>query len=488
MDRIERLYHTRIFALIIHLALMSVPVSVTLFGQETKGKLFREIERDQEKYERIAMETWNNPELGYQEFATSKALAGLLQEAGFEVETGVAGIPTAFIASFGSGRPVIGILAEYDALPGMSQRTVWFREPVAERAPGHGCGHHLFGTASAAAGIAVKNWLQSAGRQGTIRVYGSPAEEGGAGKVYMLRAGLFEDLDAVLHWHPDSKNSADPESSLSNKTAKFRFYGVSTHAAKSPEQGRSALDAVEAMNHMVNLMREHLPQETRIHYVITDGGKAPNIVPDFAEVFYYVRHPDKTVVDSTFRWITHAAIGAAMGTGTSVDSEILTGLYNILPNITLAETMHRNLRLVGGVEYDEQEKEFAEKIAATLNSHPGMNAARVVAPFNETARGTFSSDVGDVSWNVPTTGLRTSTWVPGTTAHSWQAVSAGGTSIGIKGMIVAAKTLAACAYDLFEAPDILQQAKYEFLQKTGEDFTYRPLMDRTEPPLEYRNQ
>ena len=310
---------------------------------------------------------------------------------------------------------------------------------------GHACGHHLFGTGSAAASIAVKAWMEKNDIKGTLRFYGTPAEEGGAGKVYMVRAGLFDDVDAVLHWHPSSSNGANAASSLANKSAKFRFYGVASHAAGSPWNGRSALDGVEAMNYMVNLMREHIPQESRVHYVITSGGEAPNVVPEYAEVFYYCRHPQMQQVKKNFEWLVEIAEAAAKGTQTKMEYEVIHGLFNVLPNETLARVVHDNLQTVGGVHYDAKEKAYAEKIIESFEyaANVSIDLSQNISPFRVIREGKGgSTDVGDVSWAVPTAGLRTATWVPGTSAHTWQAVAAGGTSIGQKGMMVAAKTLA----------------------------------------------
>ena len=258
-------------------------------------------------------------------------------------------MPTAFIATYGSGKPVIGILGEFDALPGMSQKA-GVPEPDPRKAgqPGHGCGHNLFGTASMASAIAVKEWLISAKSSGTIKFYGTPAEEGGSGKVYMVREGLFDGVDAVVNWHPGSRNSANPGRSLANKTGKFRFYGVSAHAAGAPERGRSALDGVEAMTHMVNMMREHTTEKTRIHYVITKGGDVPNVVPAFAELYLYVRHLDREEVRSMWNRVVKIAEGAALGTETRMEYEITGGVYDVLPNETLAKVMYKNLTKVGG--------------------------------------------------------------------------------------------------------------------------------------------
>jgi len=412
--------------------------------QKSQQEIIKSIDAQYEKYSGIAHKIWEFAEVGYQEEKSSALLQETLAQAGFKIERGVAGIPTAFVASFGSGKPVIGILGEYDALPGVSQDATPEQKTLPGRPAGHACGHHLFGTASAAAAIAVKNWMIANNKSGTIRFYGTPAEEGGSGKVYMVREGLFKDVDLVFHWHPGDQNNASAGSSLANKTGKFRFYGVASHAAAAPDRGRSALDGVEAMNDMTNMMREHIPQEARMHYVITRGGEAPNVVPAFAEVYYYVRHPSRTVVKDMWERLTRAAQGAALGTDTKVDWEIIGGVYDLLPNETLARVVDSNLRVVGGYTYSETEKAFAEKIQKTFTTTPpALSSTNTIGEFKIVDGAGFgSTDVGDVSWVVPTTGLSAATWVPGTAAHSWQAVAAGGTTIGDKGMMLAAKTLA----------------------------------------------
>jgi aminobenzoyl-glutamate utilization protein B len=450
-----------------------------------KTGLAAAIDARQAEYAAIADALWSNPELGYQEQKSSARLRAELEAAGFSVESGVAGMPTAFVATYGSGKPVIGILAEFDALPGLSQGAVPVRKPVVEHGAGHACGHHLFGTASTAAAIAVKEWMARSGRAGTLRVYGTPAEEGGGGKIYMVRAGLFEDVDVALDWHPGSRNDAGPGTSLANKSGKFRFRGKAAHAAGAPWAGRSALDAVEAMNHMVNLMREHVPDGTRMHYIITSGGSAPNVVPDFAEAYYYMRHPDARLVLEMWERLEAAARGAAMGTETEVEIEVVNGVYALLPNETLATMIDANLRRVGGVTYTAEERAFAEQIAATLATRRDLSDAAKVEPFARSDAG-GSTDVGDVSWVVPNSGFNTATWVPGTPAHSWQAVAAGGMSIGHKGMIVAAKTMAMSVYDLFTTPKLVADARAEFERARGQDFSYRPLIGEREPPLDYR--
>lgn len=467
--------------------LILLVLATTLNAQKKEKDVLSKLDGKKDEYAAIAKQIWSNPELGYLEENSSALLQKTLKDAGFKITAGVADIPTAFVAEYGSGAPVIAILAEFDALPGVSQKAVPYKDAVVEGGAGHACGHHLFGTASTAAGISVKDWLAATGKQGTVRVYGTPAEEGGAGKVYMARAGLLDDVDAVLHWHPGSRNAAGATSSLANKSAKFRFYGEASHAAASPERGRSALDGVEAMNHMVNLLREHVPQETRIHYVITRGGEAPNVVPAFAEAFYYVRNPDVANVKTIFEKVVKAAEGAAMGTNTEMEYEVIHGLYNVLPNETLARLMHNNLVKVGGVEYSATDTEFAKKILDTYSIDVSLEDAQKIEEFVVREKGTGgSTDVGDVSWLVPTAGMSAATWVPGTSAHTWQAVAAGGTDIGINGMMVAAKTLTLTAIDIFNDPSVTQKAKAELIGRQGKNFVYEALVGDRKPPLDYR--
>ena len=445
------------------------------------------INANKTSFQEIALEIWDLAELGYLENQSSKLLSDELEANGFAIQKGVAGIPTSFIAEYNNGGPVIGILGEFDALPGLAQTNSPFKE-VADNntGAGHACGHHLFGAASAWAAVTIKEWIELNNIKGTIRFYGTPAEEGGSGKVYMVRAGLFEDVDVVLHWHPDDENSANSRTSNSNKSGKFKFKGISAHAAGAPELGRSALDGVEGMNHMVNMMREHIPQESRIHYVITKGGLAPNVVPDDAEVYYYIRHPEMKVVDELFERVVKIAEGAAMGTETSMTYEVMHGNYSLLPNDTIQKIVHNNLSKLGGIKYSESENKYAKEIYQTLIK-PGfeIGSQENVLPF-KTTHSYGSTDVGDVSWVVPTAGLRTATWVPGTAAHSWQAVSTGGTSIGLKGAELAAQTMANSIKEIFENPDKIVEAKQELINRTGEEFDYKPLLGDRLPPLDYR--
>lgn len=455
---------------------------------QLKSSVVKHLDASLEQYKSVASQIWNFAEVGYKEVKSSALLQEQLRNQGFEVQSGVAGIPTAFVATYGSGKPVIALLAEYDALPGLSQEMSVERKPIAGKDAGHGCGHHLFGTATVAAGVEIKQLIASGKLKGTVKVFGCPAEEGGSGKVYLVRAGLFNEVDIALHWHPSNENLVTLSSALANKSAKFRFYGLSSHAADAPERGRSALDAVEAMDFMVNQMREHVPQETRIHYVITSGGKAPNVVPDYAEVYYYVRHPKRDQVKAIFDRVAKAAQAAALGTETRMDYEIIGGTHDLLLNRSLAELMQKNLEKVGGVSYNDKEKEFAGKLQSTFTfSAPAINEAEKVKPLQkEFDFGGGSTDVGDVSYVVPTVGMRAATWVPGTPMHSWQAVASGATDIGMKGMMVAAKTMALTAIDLFSDVSEIEKASKEFRTSLG-NYRYEALLGDRKPALNYRD-
>lgn len=455
------------------------------------GEQRAEIEANVGAYEtrmgEVAQSIWANPELGYLETETSALLASELQKSGFTVETGLGGMPTAFVARRGSGDgPVIAILAEMDALPGFSQGAVPYEEPIEGVASGHACGHHLFGAGSVAAAIALADYAEAQSLAGEIRLYGTPAEEGGSGKAYLARSGALDDVDIVLHWHPTSSNSASQGASLSNVSAKFRYHGQSAHAALAPDEGRSALDALEATTFMINLLREHVPQEARIHYVISNGGAAPNVVPDFAELYLYVRHQDPEVVANIYDRIQRAAEGAAMGTQTEVEFERISGVYSVLPNDTLGQLMDKSLRAASPFEWGAEEKTFAAEIQATLRRQPPMSSAFEVEEYSFGGLGYYSTDVGDISWVAPTVGLGTATYVPGTPQHSWQAVATGGMSIGHKGTAYAARTLAAAGAELLQSPKLIEEAKAEFEEARGEDFVYQALIGDRIPPLDYR--
>lgn len=468
------------------LAAAALAFAAPLAAQPAAPDPVATVDAEAARTERVAKQIWDWAELGYLELRSSNLLQRELAAEGFKVKEGVAGIPTAFVAEWGKGGPVIAVLAEYDALPGISQSTSATRDPMAEKLSGHACGHNLFAAGSLTAAIAIRKWLEASGTPGRIRLYGTPAEEGGSGKVYMARDGLFDDVDIAIHWHADDTNSAAAQTSLANRSAKFRFKGVAAHAAGAPERGRSALDGVEAMNMMVNMMREHTSMDTRIHYVITEGGSAPNVIPDFAEVFYYVRHSNADEVRALWDRLEATARGAAMGTGTEVEWEIIHGNNPLLVNETLARVMDAKLRQVGGVTYTAQERAWAEEIGKTLgDAARPIDTAAEIDPYRKSL-GYGSTDVGDVSWATPTVGVRTATWVPGTSSHSWQAIAASGNTIGTKGAQVAAKAMALMAVELFTNPDLRTAARAEFDASRGENYVYRSLLGDRDPPLDYR--
>ncbi|MFM7055590.1 MAG: amidohydrolase [Planctomycetota bacterium] len=435
----------------------------------------------------LALKIWHAAEPGYQEVISAGLLADRAEQAGMRVQRGVAEMPTAFVAEFGEGRPVIGILGEYDALPGLSQQAV--PEPLKrddQHNWGHGCGHHLFGTASLSAAIAVAERIRAGQLQGTVRFYGCPAEEGGSGKVFLVQAGLFQDVDAVLHWHPSSRTSVGDRSSLARIAVKFRFEGKTAHAAGSPELGRSALDAVELTAHASELMREHAPEETRIHHVITSGGEAPNVVPAFAEMYFYIRHPEARFLKPLYTRLEKCAQAGALATETKLTIRYEGGIREILPNTTLSEVVRKRLIRQNRMEYSEADLQFAARMQQHLDTpEPLDSPARVDNADGTIGKG--STDVGDVSWVVPVTGFTTACWVPGTPAHSWQAVAAGGTRIGEYGMHLAAETLALTAVDLLQSRETLERAAAELRTRTKGQPWESLMQPGQKPPLDYRN-
>ncbi len=440
-------------------------------------------------YDGLQKTIWSDPELGFLETKSSALLQNHLKENGFQVQAGIAGMPTAFVASYGSGEPVIAVLAEFDALPGLSQDTVPYRKPLIEGGSGHACGHNTFGVGATAGAVAIKQWLDSSGHKGTIKVFGTPAEEGGGGKVYLVRDGFFDGVDIVLDWHPGAANAVSTDSGTAIQMIDYSFYGIASHAAGSPDKGRSALDGVEAFDYMVNMLREHIPSSSRIHYVITDGGEAPNVVPAYAKVSYYIRSPKREILRDLVTWVGQAAEGAALGTETKVKSEIVSGFYEKLFNRKLAELVQRNLEKVGGVQYDERERKFAEEIVKGLNKNISiLEQAATVKPLSEekVSQGGGSSDVGDVSWVVPTVSFNTATFVPGSSGHSWQNVASGGTTIGTKSLINTAKVFSLSAIELYLNPDLVKDIRAEFDKRRGTDFKYVPLLGDRKPALDYR--
>jgi len=455
---------------------------------DDKSALLEKMDKQAAHYGDVSRKIWEFAEVGYKENKSAALLKSELRAAGFRLTENVAGIPTAFTATWGEGKPVIGIMGEYDALPGLSQADVPDRKPIVDGGPGHGCGHNLLGAASLFAAVTIKEWMVEKKISGTIRFYGTPAEEGGGGKLYMIRAGAFRDVDTVLSWHPSDQNGASLQSSLAIISAKFRFRGKPAHAAAAPDAGRSALDGLMIMANSLEFLREHVPSTTRIHYIITNGGSAPNIVPDYAELFLYARHPSMPTLDGIWDRIIKCAQAGALASETTMEMELVDSSYNTLPNDSLAALVDKNMRLVGGVTYTKEEQSFAETIRKTLPDRTRqIGSQEKVEPPRE-GTGAASTDAGDVSWTVPMAALGAATFVPGVPAHSWQSAACAGMSIGRKGMVVAAKSLVLTAVDLFTDPKQVEAAKASFeKRRSGFEYKSRVPPDQA-PPLTYRDK
>lgn len=437
-----------------------------------------------------ALEIWNHPEVAGNESYSAELFRKKLESHGFRIKN-TDGVPHAFVASFGNGGPVIAVLGEYDALPGLSQKNAATAfEPVTPGAPGHGCGHNLIGTAALGAALALKQHLSESGLSGTVRFYGCPAEETLSGKVEMIRAGAFDGCDIALSWHPMTVNAAFDGSFLANNSIKFRFHGISSHAAQAPEAGRSALDAVELMNVGANYLREHVTEKARIHYTITNAGTAPNIIPPEAESWYYVRAPHRSDVEEITARLVKVAQGAATMTETTMDRRILSGCYEALGNRVLFELTLAAMRETELPEYTEEEMAYARALQESLPAE-SLNKERrkigeggtdcifrrVMDDGMERMPMTASSDSGDVSWIMPMNLFNAATWPIGVPPHSWQATSASGSSVGFKGMLYAAKVLAAVGYDLLNNPARVAEAKAEFEERTKNRKYVCPLVD-----------
>mgnify|MGYP000444786682 CR=1 FL=1 len=466
-----------------------------------KASIVEHIEANSEQLCKMAQAIWQRPEVALEESFASNLQAGELENSGFSVERNVADMPTAFVASWGEGSPVIGILGEYDALPGLSQTVSTERDPIESGGPGHGCGHNLFGTAGVGAAIAVKEALETEGIRGTIRYYGCPAEETLVGKTFMARAGVFNDLDAAITWHPGSANMVVASSSTAMNSFRVNFYGAAAHSAGSPHLGRSALDGVQLMDIGVNYLREHVIQEARLHSVVTSGGQAPNVVPAFAQAWWYVRAPNRKQVDEIYARVLDIAKGAALMTGTTHDIEFITGCYDFLPNKPLADLMLENMQsLEGSMTFDDEEMSFAKNLQASfpegsvdngiarlkgtaLNSDIPQTPllSGVIAHRDNPPAMAGSTEVGDVSHITPTVQLTTTCWPVGTPGHSWQTVASSGSSIGLKGMMFAAKSVALTAFDLLTGSDVLEQAKADFKRLKKDNAYVSPLPEGVTP-------
>ena len=443
-----------------------------------KAAILSEVDQLRPRMSGVNQAIWSYAEPGLEETRSSKELMDWLREYGFSVRAGVAGMPTAFVASFGNGKPVIAYLAEYDALIGVSQKAVPRREKRdgPDIIAGHGCGHSVYGTGTTAAAIALARVMAARKLPGTVRLYGTPAEETVDAKTYMLRDGLFDDADVVLSWHTSDRTGANYRYSKAVLGARFTFEGVSAHASTSPQFGRSALDAIELMNVGVNYLREHVPEDTRIHYVVTEGGDQPNVVPARASSWYYVRANRHQSVEQVYARIVDIARGAALMTGTMMSHVVDGDAHEVLPNRALAHLIDRNLRMVGPPRFDDEDRAFARESQKDLGSKFDHALFEDIDPVPaEPGQGMASTDQGDLSWHVPTGGLVVASYAFGAPGHSWQVAASTGTSIGEKAMDVAARTLAATGFDLVTQPKLLEQARESFRQ-VREPLEFRSLL------------
>lgn len=466
-----------------------------------KDKLIEWIEVHASKLIDLSDEIWEYAEPGLHENQSAQALIDVLRKSGFEIEEAVAGMPSAFVASYGKGKPVVGIMGEYDALPGLSQKKHFKKEPHQPGAAGHACGHNLLGVAAVGGVLAIREFMEQEGLGGTIKFFGCPAEETLVGKVFMVRDGFFDDVDVALTWHPASANTLWAGSSLAMNSAKFTFHGRSSHAAGDPENGRSALDAVELMNIGANYLREHIVQDARIHYVITNGGGEPNIVPPIAEVWYYVRAPQRKQVEEVYQRLVKIAEGATLMTETTFEIEFLTGCYNTLHNYTLGDVLMESMHMAGAPRFDREDITMARKLTdsypeghldntlETLEKRMGIDLRgkylfdEVVEPRDFDAVMHGSTDVGDVSWVTPTAQFTTACNPIGTPGHSWQYTAASGMGMGHKGMLTAAKVLALSGWELLTKPQLVDKAKTEFKEQTKNRPYKSPLPKKLKPPL-----
>lgn len=448
-----------------------------------KKSVLQSVENHSAKLIETSDKIWAHAEIAFQENESYKVLADLAEANGFKVERGVAEIPTAFVATFGSGRPVIGILGEFDALPGLSQKAVPHKDPLNEGKPGHGCGHNLFGTASLGAAIAIKELIEQGKLKGTIKFYGTPAEEKFFGKLWMIRAGLFNDVDVVMDWHPGAETKAAVQTGLALVDFIVEFKGQAAHASADPWNGRSASDALELYTTGINYYREHVKPTVRIHYHIQDGGQVVNVVPDYSRLWVRVRDVKREGMNEVYERVKKMAEGAAIMANVDYEVKLVSGIYEVLVNRTGAAYLQKNLEFLGPLTYTPEETTFAKKIQQA-NGKPQVGLHSKVEPLEETLEnaGGGSTDVGDVSWVAPTIRLSAATAPIGTPWHSWAVVACGGMSIGHKGMLHASKALALTMVDLFEDPKKVEAVKAEFKQRKG-DHVYSGLVPDGPPPI-----
>lgn len=466
-------------------------ISGNSFGQKkasqkidaNKKSVIASVDNKKEALTALSDEIWAYAEVAFQETKSSKALADYAEAQGFKVERGVAEMPTAFVATYGSGKPVIGVLGEFDALPGISQKTQPTKEAFQEGGAGHGCGHNLFGVGSLAAAISIKELIEQGKLKGTIKFYGTPAEESGNGKVYMARAGLFNDLDLCFDWHPGTRTEASTQSSTAVVEYNVEFFGKAAHAAGDPWNGRSALDGLELFTDGINMLREHIKPSSRMHYVILKGGDVPNVVPEYAKVWIWIRDSKREEMDKIVERMKDIAKGGALMAGVETKVSLLSGTYEVLVNRKGAEYMHKNLEFLGPIQFTEAEHDFAKAIQkATGVDQEGLIGE--IGSLRETSENTGggSTDTGDVSWIVPTIRMSATTGAVGAPWHSWAEVACAGMSIGHKGMMHAAKAMGMTIVDAFENEQLRMDVKAEFDERR-KGHVYKAYLSDGPPPI-----
>jgi aminobenzoyl-glutamate utilization protein B len=433
-----------------------------------KSAIIKSIDGHKEELVKLSEDVWGYAETALKEYKSSKELADYAEAQGFTVKRGVAGMPTAFVAEFGSGKPVVGIMGEYDALPGISQKAQPKKEALVSNAPGHGCGHNLFGVGSLGAAVAIKELMKQGKLKGTVRFYGTPAEEAVGGKIYMAREGLFSDLDVCFDWHPDTEIAASTQSSQAMVDFIVEFKGKAAHAAADPWNGRSALDGLESFTDGVNLLREHVHPSVRMHYVIVSGGDVPNVVPEYAKVWMWVRDSKRAGVEDVFGRVKDIARGAGLIAGVESKVTVQSGDYELLVNRKGAEALQKNLEILGPIVYTPGEIEYAKKVQESSGGEQsGLDGG--IHPLKETQENPAggSTDVGDISWLVPEVSLVATTAPKNTAWHGWAVVACGGMSIGQKGMLFSAKALAMTMADVFENAQLRNDIRAEFEKRKG---------------------
>jgi aminobenzoyl-glutamate utilization protein B len=453
-----------------------------------KQTALEEVDALEGEIRRMSAELWNYSEIALEEERSAKLLADILDDAGFAVRRGVAGMPTAFVAEWGSGRPIIGVLAEYDALPEIGNDAVPRHQARTDGHPhGHGCGHNLFGAGSVGTAIALKRTMEKHDLKGTVRLYGTPAEETLVGKVYMANAGLFDDLDAAMDWHPDHANAVINAAGQAMNNFTVEFFGQPAHGAYDPWNGRSALDAVELMNHGVNLMREHVELTSRIHYVVTHAGDAPNVVPEYARAWYYVRENNREKVEQNYAWVLDIAAGAARATRTRFEVTLMTGVHELLLNRPLQEAAQRNFELVGPPSFDRDDQAFAKQLQKSLELDP-VGIDTQLEPLADQIEPTEggSTDAAEVSWIAPTVTINVASAGQGVPWHSWATSASHGIPGAAKTAQTAARVLALTGVDLLVDPDLIERAKADFLARTGGKPYVSPIPKDQKPPLPER--